>query len=78
MAACRHEMAALAAHACGMENTNELATPIRPAAALLLVLGTVAYLAVVAYGVSVIVHAVGASLVLPCAGAYWRLWLLCV
>jgi len=61
-----------------MDNVNELARPIRPAAALLLALGTAAYLGVVACGVMVILHAVGARLALSCAGAQWPLWWLCV
>ena len=74
MAACRHEMAALAIDARDMEKMNQLATPIRPASALLLVLGTAAYIGVVAFGVSVLLHVVAASLVLPCAGPYCQLW----
>jgi hypothetical protein len=61
-----------------MDTINPLARPIRrPASALVLVACIVVYMCAVAFGVSVLLHAIGAVLTTPCVSDYGRLWLPC-
>jgi hypothetical protein len=48
-----------------MDATNQFARPTRPLSALVLVLCIAAYVGAIALGVSVLLHAIGATLLSP-------------